>query len=74
MESKYAPMLICNIIYCCLLISVYHKSVLEEFPVTDIKVFKSLMGVPTDFSASALFVSLNVCNFATLSCKLVYSF
>ena len=32
------------------------------------------MGVPRDFSASALFVNLNVCNFVTLRCKLVYSF
>ena len=32
------------------------------------------MGVPRDYSASALFVSLNVCNFVTLRRKLVYSF
>ena len=32
------------------------------------------MGVPRDFSAFALFVNLNVCNFAILRCKLVYSF
>ena len=32
------------------------------------------MGVPRDFSASALFVSLNVGNFAILRLKLVYSF
>ena len=32
------------------------------------------MGVPRDFSASALFVNLNVCNFAILTRKLVYSF
>ena len=38
------------------------------------KVFKRLMRVPRDFSASALFVGLNVCNFVTLSHKLVYSF
>ena len=36
--------------------------------------FKSLMGVPRDFSASALFGNLNVCNFVTLRRKLVYSF
>ena len=29
---------------------------------------------PRDFSASALFVNLNVCNFAILRRKLVYSF
>ena len=39
-----------------------------------LKVFKGLMGVPRDFSASALFVNLNVCNFAILRRKLVYSF
>ena len=32
------------------------------------------MGVPRDFSASAGFVSLNVCKFAILRRKLVYSF
>ena len=63
----------CNI-YCCALVSAYHKTVLDKFPVACNKVFKSLMGVPRDFSASALFVSLNVCNFVTLRCKLVYSF
>ena len=38
------------------------------------QVFKSLMGVPRDFSASALFVNMNVSNFAILRRKLVYSF
>ena len=32
------------------------------------------MGVPRDVSASALFVNLNVSNFAILRRKLVYSF
>ena len=32
------------------------------------------MGVPRDFSASALFMNLNVSNFAILRRKLVYSF
>ena len=32
------------------------------------------MGVPRDFSASVLFVNLNVSNFAILRRKLVYSF
>ena len=63
----------CNI-YCCALVSAYHTTVLDKFPVACNKVFKSLMGVPRDFSASALFVSLNVCNFVTLRRKLVYSF
>ena len=38
------------------------------------KVFKSIVGVPRDFSAAAFFVVLNVCNFATLTCKLGYNF
>ena len=63
----------CNI-HCCALVSAYHKTVLDKFPVACNKVFKSLMGVPWDFSAYALFVSLNVCNFVTLRRKLVYSF
>ena len=63
----------CNI-YCCALVSAYHKTVLDKFPVACNKVFKSLMRVPRDFSASALFVSLNVCNFVTLMRKVVYSF
>ena len=32
---------------------------MHKFPVACNKVFKSLMGVPRDFSASALFVNLN---------------
>ena len=64
----------CCSIYCCALVSAYHKTVLDKFLVACSKVFKSLMGVPRDVSASALFVSLNVCNFVTLRCKLVYSF
>ena len=64
----------CCSIYCCALISVYHKTVLDKLSVACNKVFKSLMGVPRDFSASALFVNLNVSNFAILRRKLVYSF
>ena len=64
----------CCSIYCCALISVYHKTVLDKLLVACNKVFKSLMGVPRDVSASALFVSLNVCNFAILRGKLVYRF
>ena len=56
----------CCSIYCCALISVYQ--------LTCKKVSNSLMGVPRYFSASPLFVSLNVCNFAFLWCKLAYSF
>ena len=62
----------CNIY--CALVSAYHKTVLDKFPVACNKVFKSLMGVPRNFSASALAVSLKVCNFVTLRRKLVYSF
>ena len=47
----------CNI-YCCALVSVYQKIVLDKFPVARNKVFKSLIGVPRDFSASALFECL----------------
>ena len=61
-------------IYCCALISVYHKTVLDKLSVACNKMFKSLMGVPRDFGASALFVNLNVSNFAILRRKLVYSF
>ena len=50
------------------------KLFLIGFQLHSSKFFKRLMGVPRDFSASALFVSLNVCNFVTLSHKLVYSF
>ena len=64
----------CCSIYCCALISVYHKTVLDKLSVACNKVFKSLMCVPRDFSASALFVNLNVANFAILRRKLVYSF
>ena len=64
----------CCSIYCCALISVYHKTVLDKLSVACNKVFKSLMGVPRDFSVSALFVNLNVSNFAILRHKLVYSF
>ena len=54
----------CCSIYCSALVSVYHKTVLDKLSVAGTKVFKGLMGVPRDFSAFALFVSLNVCNFA----------
>ena len=64
----------CYSIYCCALISVYHKTFLDKLSVACNKVFKNLMGVPRDFSASALFVNLNVSNFAILRPKLVYSF
>ena len=64
----------CCSIYCCALISVYHKTILDKLSVACNKVFRSLMGVPRDFSAFALFVNSNVSNFAILRHKLVYSF
>ena len=53
----------CCSIYCCALLSVYHKTVLDKLSVACNKVFKRLMRVPRDFGASVIFVSLNVCNF-----------
>ena len=64
----------CCSIYCCALVPVHNKTILDKLPVACKKVFKSLMGVPRAFSASDLFVSLNVCNFAPLRSKLVDSF
>ena len=40
----------CCSIYCCALISVYHKTVLDKLSVACNKVFKSLMGAPRDFT------------------------
>ena len=51
-----------------------HVTINIKLSVACNKVFKSLMSVPRDFSASALFVNLNVSNFAILRRKLVYSF
>ena len=59
----------CNI-YCCALLSVYYKTVFDKLPVSSNNVFKCLIGVPRDFSASALFVNLNVCNFGILKAGL----
>ena len=53
---------------------VYHKTGVHNLAVPCNKVFISLMGAPRDYGASTLFVSLNVCNFAILSHKLLYSF
>ena len=44
----------------------------EKLKVACNKVFKRLFGAPRDSNASAVFVSLNICNVATLMlCKLV---
>ena len=56
----------CNI-YCCALVFAYHKTILDKFPVAA-TIFLNVMGVPRDFSASALFVNLN-----TLICTLFNS-
>ena len=64
----------CCSIYCCALIYIYHKTVLDKLSVDCNKVFKSLIGVPRDFSTSALFVNVNICNFIILRRRLVYSF
>ena len=66
--------LYCSSIYCCALVSVYHTDILKKLSVACNKMFKSLMGVARDFSASALFVSMNVSSFSVLRRKLVYSF
>ena len=64
----------CSSIYCCALISKYHKTVLKKLHIAFNKMFKCLMKVPSRASASALFVSHNVHNFPVLRRKLVYSF
>ena len=61
-------------IFCCALTSVCHNAVLDKLPVAYNRVSKSLMGVPRDIRDSTLFVSLNVCYFATLRHKLIYTF
>ena len=64
----------CSSIYCCALISKYHKTVLKKLHIAFNKMFKCLMNVPRRASASTLFVNLNVDNFLVLRRKLVYSF
>ena len=63
----------CSSIYCCGLISVYHKQVIKKLHVAFNKILKCLLNVPSRSSASALFVSMNVDNFLVLRRKLVYS-
>ncbi len=64
----------CTSLYCCPLWIKYKKSTLKKLHVACNKLFKHLMNVPRDFSASMLFVNCNVRNFPCLRRKLVYSF
>ena len=64
----------CSSVYCCALISMYHKNVIKKLHVAFNKIFKCLMNVPPRSSASASFVYYNVNNFAVLRRKLAYSF
>jgi hypothetical protein len=64
----------CSNVYCCGLISAYHKTVFNKLRVAFNKIFKSLLCKPTRSSASSLFVSMNVDNFLVRRRKLVYSF
>ena len=63
----------CSSVYCCGLLSSHYNYVLKKLHVAFNKVFKCLMNVHGRYSASALFVSFNVCNFLVLRRKLVYS-
>ena len=64
----------CTSLYCCPLWIKYKKGTLKKLHVACNKLFKHLMNVPRDFSASMLFVNCNVRNFPCLRRKLVYSF
>ena len=64
----------CSSVYCCALISVFHKGVLRKLHTAFNKIFKNFMNVPRDYSARGLFVSLNVENFTVLRRKLVFNF
>ena len=63
----------CCSIYCCPLWHTFKSSSLKKIHVASNKVFKSLMDVPRDFSASLLFVQSRVDNFSVLRRKLIYS-
>ena len=73
-KVKLYKFVLLQYILLCTYICLYHKTVLDKLSVACNKVFKSLMGVPRDFSASALFVNLNVSKFAILRHKLACSF
>ena len=62
----------CSNLYCCPLWYKFKKSTLKKLHTACNKIFKSLMLVPRNFSASLLFVSCNVENFTVLRRKLIY--
>jgi hypothetical protein len=62
----------CSNIYCCPLWYRFKRCTIKKIHVACNKVFKALMNVPRDFSASTLFVESNVRNFPALRRKLVY--
>ena len=64
----------CSNVYCCGLISAYHKKVINKLRVAFNKIFKSLLCKPIRSSASTLFVNMNVDNFLVRRRKLVNSF
>ncbi len=63
----------CSNVYCCGLISAYHKNVLNKLRVAFNKIFKRLLCKPVRSSASSLFVNMNVDNFLVRRRKLIYS-
>jgi hypothetical protein len=62
----------CSNVYCCPLWYNFRKCIEKKIHVACNKVFKALMNVPRDFSASTLFVECKVMNFPVLRRKLVY--
>lgn len=63
----------CSSCYCCPVWSKFKVAALKKIHVAFNKVFKYLMGVRKDFSASTLFVAKGVDNFTILRRKLTYS-
>ena len=63
----------CSSIYCCPLWYNFKESSFRKIHVATNKVFKSLMQMPRDYSASHLFVSTGVDHFSELRRKLDYS-
>jgi len=63
----------CSNVYCCGLISAYHKTVLNKLRVAFNKIFKRLLCKPSRSSASSLFVNMNVDNFLVRRRKLIFS-
>jgi len=64
----------CSTVYCCALISTYHSVTLRKLHVAFNKIFKALMNVPRNSSASALFVRHRVDNFSVMRRKLTFNF